>query len=265
MQSQMTTGAARQQPRWARLQIVGLLMVAAGPSLLLIAGALFGIDLSDATFFLIPIAVALIAAVLVWRFGTWAKIVGAVLALLIGFMFFWAIFGLFTPQSFFDFMFGLLLVPGSLLGLIAGISAVVAKGRGHVAERATGGEARALRIVLIGLAAFAVLSGVVTLVSKENASAGNAAATVTMESFKFKPKSYSVPGGSSVFVKNGDPFLHTFTIKELGIDKQMTVGSSATIQIPSKPGTYILFCKPHSDNESPDPSSDDMAATFIVT
>src|SRR6266542_3953371 len=92
--------AAGLQPRWARLQIMGLLMIAAGPIVFLIASLAFGQDLSEEIGFIaIIFAVPVIAAWLVSRYGTWAKVVGALVGLAAGLMLFWAACGLATPQS----------------------------------------------------------------------------------------------------------------------------------------------------------------------
>ena len=251
--------------RWTRLAVLGFGSAAAAPLILLAAGAAFGLDLADATFFVIPIVVFSIVAYLVWRFGTWAKIVGIVLGLLGGLTLFWMIFGLFVPNNFFDFIPSVLYVPGVLLGVASSVAAIKAGRRGHLTARAEGREARGIRIAVASVAVLAVISGVLTATGRSTADATGAAAQVAMKNFEFSSEQITVPAGSTIYVENDDPFFHTFTVDELGIDEGFTVGSSKTIQIPSEPGTYIFYCQPHSDPESPDPADDDMAGTLIVT
>jgi hypothetical protein len=115
-----TTRTAEAEPapqgkaRWSRLAALGLVLAGLGPLLFLVAGVFWGLDVSeDIPFFGITGALALIAAFLVARFGTWAKVVGIVVALLLGLALFWTAFGLASPTSFFDFVPGLLVMPSS--------------------------------------------------------------------------------------------------------------------------------------------------------
>lgn len=259
-------------PRWSRLEALGLVMAALGPLLIFVAGAIFGLELNEfAIFLIVPAVVALVAAYLVVRFGTWAKIVGAVVALLVGFLLWWTAFGVQAPQSFFDFMPGLLVVPGVLIAIVSGIASVVAKRRGRLSERATGGERTWIRAVAGALALLAVLSGILTATGRSSADPNTAAASIVGKDFEWNELEYTVAGGSSVFVRNDDPFLHTFTIDELDIDEPLTPGDEVLITIPSQPGTYIMYCTPHSDPDDPevptsrDDDEGDMAARFIVT
>jgi plastocyanin len=64
-------------------------------------------------------------------------------------------------------------------------------------------------------------------------------------------------------VRNDDPFLHTFTVDDLDIDEAMSPGSEELIEIPSEPGTYVVYCRPHTSDPD-DPSSDDMTATLTI-
>ena len=253
------------QPRWARLQIMGLLMVAAGPIVFLIASMAFGQDLSeDVGFIAVILAVPLIAAWLVSRYGTWAKVVGAVVGLAAALMLFWAAFGLATPQSFFEFMFGVLVTPGALIALISGVAAVVASRRGHVSAKATGGEASAMRAIRLAIVGLAVMSAIVTAVGHSTASSAGASATIRMKNSKFEPKAYDVAPGSTVFVKNDDPIIHTFTIKALDIDRKVNPRSSVLITIPSRPGNFVLYCKLHSGDPPDLSDQNDMAAAFEI-
>jgi plastocyanin len=250
--------------RWSRLAALGLVLAALGPILFLVAGVFWGLDVSeDVGFFGITGALGLIAAFLVARFGTWAKIVGIVVALLLALALFWTAFGLFSPTSFFDFVPGLLVIPGVLIAIVSCIAAIVARRRGHVTPAATGGERRALRIVVGVVVILAVLSGIATAATRSTADESDADATVVLKDFEYDSEEYQLEAGSSVFVRNDDPFLHTFTVDDLDIDEALTVGSETLIEIPSEPGTYVVYCRPHTSDPD-DPSDDDMAATLTI-
>lgn len=261
----VTMGA---KPRWTRLATLGFLFAAASPLILLFAVLVWGLNTEGETaFFLILAGIALVAAFIVNRFGTWAKIVGAVLALLMMAGLWWTAFGLFAPGSFFEFLSGLLLIPGAILALISCIGAIVAKRRGHVTTAAEEGERKAIRtaFVVVGLAA--VVSGVMTVTSRSSvgeAEAASAAATARMKDFEFAPVEYSVAGGSTILVRNDDPFFHTFTVDALGIDESLTPGSEKLVTIPSRPGTYVLYCEPHTEDKDA-PEGDDMFGQLVVT
>jgi plastocyanin len=253
--------------RWVRLATLGFAFAAAAPLILFLSVLAWGLDVEgEIAFFLIMSAVPAVLAFLVWRFGTWSKIVGIVLGLLTGLAMFWMIFGLFVPQSFFDFVPGMLFIPGVLLGVGCCIAALVAKRRGHFSQGAEGGEARGIRIAVTALVVGALISGILTFTGRSTAGdVSNVAATIVSKSFDYRPLNVTVAGGSKILVKNDDPFFHTFTIDELGIDEGFAIGSSLVIDVPTKPGTYIFYCTPHSDADNPDPDEDDMAGRITVT
>lgn len=253
-------------PRWTRLAALGLFLAALGPLLMVLAALAWGLEetLDDAGFFLITGAIGLVGAFLVWRFGTWSKIVGILAALLVGMALFWTAFGLFAPNSFFDFVPGVLVLPGVILAIACCIAAIVATRRGHYTASAQGGERRGISIVLTVVAVLAALSAVLTFTTKESVDAADADIEVTLSDFEFDDSGYSVAGGSQVYVRNDDPFLHTFTISELDIDLALPPGSEGLVEIPDEPGEYTVFCKPHTfDQDDPD-LEDDMAASFTV-
>ena len=249
--------------RWTRLAALGFVMLALSPILLLLAAFLWGLDTSEAGFFIGVAIVALIGAFLVSRFGTWAKAVGIVLAIVSFMPIFWTAFGLFSPAAFFDFVPGVLSVLGVLSALIGSIAALVASRRGHHTSVPEGGERRALRIIPTVVVVLAVLSAVMTFTGRTSADPGGAETTVVMSDFEYDKDEYQVQGGSTVYVRNDDPYLHSFTIEELDVDVFLTPGSEELIEIPAEAGEYVVFCVPHtSDSESP--SDDDMASRIIV-
>jgi plastocyanin len=261
-----TTGAGA-RARWTDLASLGFVFAGLGSLLLLVAVLGWGLNTDgEAGFFAIPVVVSVIAVILIRRRPTWAKVVGVLLALIIAFFLWWTIFGLFGgPVNFFDFVPGILVLPGALTALIAGIGALVAGRRGHVRAAPDGRERAAIRVAVIIVLVATLASGVLTATSRSTvADASAASATVVMKDFEFAPTEISVVGGSAVLARNDDPFMHTFTVDALSIDETLTIGSEKLITIPSKPGTYVLYCKPHTSDPD-DPSKDDMVATLRVT
>jgi plastocyanin len=250
--------------RWARLASLGLLMEASASALMLAAGVLWGLDIGDEVgFFVVTIAAGIVGAWLVRRPKTLWKVLGIVLGLLIALMLFWTAFGLSQPDSFFDFVPGVLVVPGTLVTLVAGIASVRSPKRGGASvATAEGGERKAMAVVLAGVGLLAAVSAVLTVSAKDSVSDADAAkadVVVDLKDFEYDQDSYDALGGGTVLVKNSDPFLHTFTIDALGVDVEMSPGSERLITIPAKPGTYVVYCRPHTE-DSKKPGKDDMAA-----
>jgi plastocyanin len=253
-------------PAGTRLAVLGLLMVSAAGAIWLVAGLIWGLDLGDSAGFLIPtIVLPAVAALLVWRFGTWARVVGIVVALLaIGMLWFTA-FGLLEPDSVFDFVGGLLVVPGAVIAIVGCVQAIRAGRRGELRARREGGEARAINVIVAAVVGLTVLSAVVTFVARSTADGSQADGQLAIKDFSFEPDAggVTVTGGDTLYVVNEDPFHHTFTVDGLGIDVAFGPSSQELIEIPAKPGTYTLYCRPHTSNPD-DPSEDDMTTTLTV-
>jgi Cupredoxin-like domain len=250
--------------RWTRLATLGLLLAALAPLLILGAGLVWGLDTSgDLAFFGIVAGIALVGAFFMNSGGTWGKVLGVFGAVLVVMAMFWTAFGLFAPMSFFDFVPGVLLVPGALIAIVSGIGAIVASRRGHVSTTAEGSEGRGIRLVLTVVLILALVSGALTFVSRSSVDDGAADQVVTLSDFEFDSQSYEFEGGSTVLVRNDDPFLHTFTIEELDIDVVMNPGSEELVDIPMRPGDYVVFCQPHTSDPE-DPDEEDMAAEMAI-
>lgn len=252
--------------RWSRLASVALLVAATGPILMFAASLIWGLDMGDATFFAVGAVLAFAGALLMRSRRTPVRALGLVVALLVGMMLFWTAFGLASPDSFFDFVPGLLVIPGALTAIVAGIAAIRAQRRGDVVRRAGGGERKVMAVGagLIGL--LAVASAALTLTGRDTVDAADADVTIAMSDFEFETDSAQVvmEPGDVVLVRNDDPFLHTFTIEELGIDVVLGPGSEELVTIPEDgSGEYVLYCEPHT-NDPDDPSEDDMATRIRV-
>lgn len=256
------TTTPRPRGAYTRIEALGLVLVALSPLVMVTAGAISGLDLSEAGFLMIPFALATVGAGLVWRFGTWAKVLGVVLSLAAGFFMFWAAFGLAYPASFADFVPGLLLPLGVVLGVGGGIAAIVRRGR--LESEASPGERRIIRLAVGLVVVAAMVSASLHVMGRTTADGAGAATTVTMADFEFSAETYEVTAGDSVLVHNSDPFVHTFTVPELGIDETILPGSRQLVQISADAGTYTVYCEPHSDMDEADPEDAGMAASLTV-
>jgi plastocyanin len=259
--------SGRARPVFTRVEATGLLLVALAPAVMIASALVIGQSIGEEiVFFGAVIAIPAIAAALVWRFGTWARIVGIVAAIAGAMGMFWTVFGLAFPASFADFVPGVLVPVGFLMALGGGIASLVQQRRGHLEYTRTRGETRLLvaAAVVVGLAV--VTSGVMTLTGRTTVEASAAALTSTMKDFAFTEASYTVPAGeaTAVRVHNADAFAHTFTVPGLGIDEVVLPGSSKLVEINAPAGEYVLYCVPHANADNPDRANGDMAATIIA-
>lgn len=247
----------------------GLLLMAAVQAFMLVLGAIsdMPIGVEELSTFGPNILVPAVVAALVWRFGLWAKIVGIVTALAGAFLMFWIVFGVEFVGSLGDFVPGVLYPLAILLAVGGSIGAIVASRRGRRDLTLIRSEKR----ILAGagaLVALAVVTSVITGFVQRDAVAADADAelTATLVNFEFAESTYEVSPGETIQVHNTDAFAHTFTVPELGIDELMLPGAYALVEIPAdaEPGTYTVYCEPHSDMTEADPEEAGMASTLIV-
>ncbi|HJP65536.1 MAG TPA: hypothetical protein VKA30_04440, partial [Actinomycetota bacterium] len=72
------------RPRWSRLAALGLFLAGLGPLLYVITSVAWGLDTSsNVPFFGVAVVVGWLGAFLVLRYGTWARWVGIVAAVLL--------------------------------------------------------------------------------------------------------------------------------------------------------------------------------------
>jgi hypothetical protein len=258
------TDTTSTRARWTGLATLGLALAALASLIVFLAGLVWGLELgADSAFLLVGFLVPAIGAFLVWRFGTWGKVAGIVLALVTGGLLSWTAFGLASPQSFFDFVPGLLVVPGCLIAIGASIAAIRAGRRGEPSGEDAGSERRAVKIVLAVVGVLAAASAILTVASRSTVDGSEADTEVVLSNFEYAEPSYEVPGGGQVVVRNTDPFLHTFTVDDLDIDVSLGPNGSALVDIPDQPGGYVVYCRPHTMD--PDaPGEDDMASELTI-
>ena len=248
------------------LATLGFLMAAAGPILLIIASALFGLSLEDTAFFVLPAVLGLVGAALVRTRSTVAKVIAIVLAVVIAMTVFWTAFGLALPDSFFDFVPGLLVLPGVLLAIVATIVSIRSKTR----ERREGAGARRAAAAIVGaVGLLAVVSAVLTVTGRDTvpeAAAAEADLTIDVHDFEFgdlHEDGYDVEAGATILVTNDDPLFHTFTVDALGIEEDLGPGDEVLVTLPEDSGAFVLFCEPHTSDPD-EPTEDDMASELRI-
>ena len=123
-----TTMGWKTHPLYTRVAIAGLLLYGL---VSLVFAALSQGEASTIGVFIIAIALSVVFAGLMWRFGKWALVVTALWGLLN--LFLWGsllIRALSYPNSFFDFVLPLLLTVGTLLAAVGAIVTLVQQRRG---------------------------------------------------------------------------------------------------------------------------------------
>lgn len=67
---------------------------------------------------------------------------------------------------------------------------------------------------------------------------------MTTAQLAFDPDSFVVEDGEiTVSVTNNDPFWHTFTIDELGVDLAVPVRAQRAVTFDAPPGNYPFYCR----------------------
>ncbi|MDP8961691.1 MAG: hypothetical protein M3N32_08780 [Actinomycetota bacterium] len=180
-----TEGVRTSHPRplYTRIAVFGLLTMAVGLLIVLIASRFAAIG------FIGPfMAVVLLAAALAWRFGAWAKVVAAIIALaLLAMNAPFIIPSLVYPSAFFDFIPGVMFLAGSLTAAAGGVAAVVKRKDQRTA--ASAGERRFTRVMVVILAVLAGTSAVLALTTRTTVAVADRAGSsaVSVRDFEFSP------------------------------------------------------------------------------
>lgn len=250
----------RAVPAHTRTQVLGLSLLSGSLLFTFVAAMAAGLPIGDGAFLLPFIVLPAVGAALAWRFGTWARVLGIVLALAVAAMTFFFAFGLLVPASFVEFTGAMAYVLGFGLTLYGGIASIVRRNELH-AEPAR--SEVLLDRVALGLVVLAlVVSLPLWLLSRETVAAGAGDGLTEVAASNFHYDDVTVAAGESIVVSNEDPFYHTFTIDSLGIDVELLPGSSAIVELPAEAGTYTYYCIPHSMDAGE--GEDDMAATLTI-
>ena len=228
-------------PTYARITVLGLLVIALGSLLATVPEPFIG-----------PIAMALSLAVggVVWKVGRWSLLLAAVFALpplIISAAL--MVFTIIHPSSFLQFMPLLLVLGiGSLISLTAGTKAFAGYRRGNVALLSAETARRWLRAAVVAVVVLSMASAVLAFAGRSTVAAGAAAGAteIVLQFPDIQPSAVEVGVGQTVrlVVKNDDWALHTFTIAGLDVDYAMRPRSSRLIEFaPTEAGEYRYFCR----------------------
>ena len=278
-----TRGGWKGQPFYTRVTIAGLIVVAliiTGLDILnLVSGGLGVEDAVQATvFYLLFMIPTVVVVVLAWRkpeltlvAAIWAMLVLLIIAPMIP-------NALGTFNSFFDAGLVIPLIVSLIVAGVAGILGFLQHRRGTTRDVSTAGERWVLGATTAMVVGLMVASGTMHFTSLESVSPDEKAAAikVDMKNSAFKPAQLTVPTGKSVkfLIKNRDLTVHTFTIKELGIDVKVLPGSEELIELSSPPaGTYVYLCTSgtgfslplHKPDVESDPSVPSDSGTLVVS
>lgn len=255
----------QERPVYTRTAALGLLLIAAAVAVVGAAAALRAPE--ELLFFGTVALLGAAAALVVWRAGTWGKVLGIVVTLGAAMTMFWLLFGLAFPASFLDFVPAVLFLVGVVLSIGGNVAALRAGRRQHATRNASGGERRIERIAFGIVAVAVVVSGALFLVGRESVGPAVAAeaTNVEMVGFEFAPTEIEVAAGGQLVVRNADPFVHDFVVPSLGIAQTVIPGNDVLIPVDGDvaPGRYDVYCTLHSDGSLP-PEDAGMAATLVV-
>ena len=235
------TDIASRQLSYARLTVVGLLVIVLGSLLATVPEPFIG---PPAT------ALSLLVAAVVWRFGRWTLLLSALYALppliisvaLLSFTFI-------HLDSFLQFIPLLLVLGiGSLMSLIAGTRGFANYRRGRAAPVSPETARRWLRTALAAVVVLSIASAALASAGRSTVAAGAAAGAteIVLQFPNIEPSAIEVGVGQTVrlLVRNDDWGLHTFTMAGLDVDYAMRPRGSRLIEFtPTEAGEYRYFCR----------------------
>ena len=243
---------------YVKAAVFGLGIFVAAILIILVAIIIFSpSDIIFPIILLIPVTLAFLALRFLKR---WGLIIAGLLSL----------FGLFaltadagltltTPESFFDFVLTLFAIIGLGICLVACIVGTIQYFRKQVPSDPSANITMALR-GLAGLAAvLAVVSVVLTVLSAtDTVSADDKEGAIELVAEDTKWNTNELEGRSGqpvrIFLKNDDPIMHTFTIKDDGrdidIEEKMGGWSEQIVEIDAlEPGVYGFICRVEGHEE----------------
>ena len=197
------------RPFYSRLAIGGLITIVVTMVALGIV-QLASSDTSNLGFLIINIAIALIVAGLIWRFGSWALVLGAIAGLLGTVLAYrpYLILSTGSINSVFDFGVSVVTTVASVMALVGSSVAFLQLRRGTARAEATAAERNALRGVGVVVAVLVVVSAVVTLAARDTIEEVDRAGAieVLMKTTEFRTAQLDAKAGETlrIVLKNDD-------------------------------------------------------------
>jgi len=256
-----TTIGWKTHPLYTRVAVVGLLVNGLVSLVFAVLSVIDG-EASTVALFIIFIVLSAVSVGLMWRFGKWALVVGAVW----GFLNLWwgwlLILALSYFNSFFDFVLPLLLTVSALLAGVGATVALVQQRRGTTRTAATRAERRTFGAIVVVLLGLVILSGILHIAGRTTVSteAKAGAMVVQMKNSYLAPERLEVRVGETtrILVKNNDFFVHTFEIDELGVEHTVLPFSELLIDLqPTNTGEFTIRSEAYMTG--------DMEGTLVVT
>jgi plastocyanin len=144
-----------------------------------------------------------------------------------------------VPASTVDFLLATVSTVIAAAALIASIGALRARNVSGEGPKRVAVATAALVVLVAGVATVARIT------YKAPALAGGDI-TITVKGAEFAPTTFSAESGEiSVFVRNRDSTLHTFTIEDLDVDLVIPGKTDAKVTFDAGPGVYEFICVPH--------------------
>ena len=139
------------------------------------------------------------------------------------------------PESFMNFaVFGVAVLVLALSAIVGSVATLVS---------ASDGAATAFAYIAVGVIVVAVAVSAIAALSLEDDTAAGGDLLVTAEDVEFSPVALTGSGTIGVFVENKDPFRHTFTIEDLGVDIELPASTDRRVEFTGEPGEYEFTCK----------------------
>lgn len=245
------------------LATTGLGLAALGPVLVVVGTP-------EALPYVVPFALLpAVGAFLVWRFGTWSKVLSIILGGLLLFMMVGtpAGEGLRYPASFFDFVPSTMFLVGALAAIAGGAIAIwTRRGRRSLVG---GRESAIVRSLVAGIVTVGIGSAVASVATNQTVDEADRAGAVEIAAAEgdFSLTRLPLASGQTtrVLLRNEDPVVHTFTSDTLGVDQILRPGDEVLVELtPSTSGTYQFWCQPHS-GEAGNGIRDGMVGTLEIS
>jgi cupredoxin-like protein len=239
--------AVADRPFYTRVALFGTLVYLTAVGVLFIAFAIMDLaSLPFGLFFLVPGLVVGAAVAFIRRWGLIVGALGGVFGLLV--LSDGADLSLSAPYAFFDFTATLLGLAGCAILLIGSVAGLVESFRRAPKASSSAWELATMRGLASVLVVVAGVSAAATVLNMGSVSAADKqdATIVTSRDVEWDVTQIDARVGQplKIVIRNDDPILHTFTIRDLAIDIKLGPNSEELVIIQSdRTGVYGFICR----------------------